>query len=178
MRVWAWLLGVALFCGCGDDNRRPRYDSDFDDTTTLGSLDDDDRQRLCESQRVFVEAHLGLEPLMRAVCLPIVITRDISPSACQVAMDACMAPARLSDFRASVLLPCDDGLAPSCEDVRVQDIEACVNVQFGAHWRIRDVSCDPREAPYVLEETEAAMQDPACLRVMRECPGAIQTPLL
>jgi hypothetical protein len=143
------VLSLAILAGCGDDDEggdRPPYRSDINVSTdtNVSDLDDDDRQQVCASLDAHVNANVDFEVVARAACLPAAILFGGDQDDCERQLEECVA-----DFPDPLVIAarfedetvCVSGLS-ACDEIRVADLDACVNVNLDILYDIFDrLSC-------------------------------------
>lgn len=142
------LLVLTILVGCGDDDDdgRPRYRSDVtvSTDTNVADLDDEGRQRVCASLDAHVNAHVDFDVVARAACLPAAILFSGDQDDCERELEECVA-----DFPDPITIAArfdDETVCVSnlraCDDIRVADLDACVNVNLDIIYDIIDrLSC-------------------------------------
>lgn len=184
-----------LLCAvaCGDDKKSaPVYSADVDAGTdaSVATLDDSQRQQLCESRSAFLNTNVNLDVVAEAVCLASAIIVGGTPTECNATYNKCMANNGTSlgvgvgvsvtgnGNQAGTLstLACAQDLA-DCK-ATVGDLEACVNVNTDIVYRILDtLSCKSAGDSAATQEAQRLKGAGVCTSVGTSC-GDFGKPLL
>jgi hypothetical protein len=166
------MLAFVGVSACGDDDERSGYRTGVrDDTATVSTLGDADKQKICRSLDAHLNVTINFEEAARLACLPPSILLSSSREDCETRLAACVAnaPAPLR-VRADAMNQqvCYDSLA-QC-NASVGDIEGCVDVSLDAALDFLErVSC-ARYSDANVRSTATTMQSArSCAEISATC---------
>jgi len=165
-------LSLLTLAACSDDDERVGYRTGIkDDTATVATLDDDDKQKICRSLDAHLDVTISFDEVARLACLPPAVLLSSSREECESKLAACVADAppplrvRAQAMNEQV---CYDSLA-QC-NASVGEIEGCVNVSLDAALDFLERVTCARYSDDEVRSTASSMQTArSCADVSATC---------
>jgi|GEM_PF-5178882 len=181
----ACLFGVlALASACGGDDTRdpPPYESGVKSDAPVSELSTEDKRKICETYGAHIDAHLDLNMIARAVCLPTsLLLGGTTEQSCEEYLNDCTknflvtgnVDARVHDEAACIASL--DTCATS-----VVDLEGCVNVNLDFVYDILNrLSCRRAGDESVMSEARHDQQAASvCSQKDQTCGQIAESPIL
>jgi hypothetical protein len=170
-------LGFSLAACGNDDQKRTAYVAPVQDKSApVSSLSTQDKQQICQSYEAHVDANIGFDEVVYALCLPIALVGSTDEAGCKNILKTC------TDRPSSASINVNLGNSGACVsnldacNVTVDQLQACVNVNLDFIYDLLNrLSCDRQGDQDVRNAAADAMGNTSvCANANAGCNNFVQ----